>query len=397
MGANWLDNYVAHMAGTGSPERFARWAAASTVAGVLERKVWLTTGIGPVYPNLYVVLTGEPGVGKNTQVSMVSSFWRRYAGPELDKLHVAAESLTHASLVDELARAKRQVMVGGATVTYNAVSVAVKELGVLLPSYDVQMMAHLTDIYDNQGFSQRRRGGNLEIVIPSTYFNFLAACTPKTLAQLLPDGAWEMGFAARLVCVYAGDRSLPDLWTAPPTDTASYHALHGELKRILGLRGQLGITDDAKEALNAWYSAGGPPTPTHPRLQNYNTRRTYTLLKLLIIMCAARGSDLKVSLEDYRAALEMLLDVEQHMPEIFKASASGGESQTIEECFHMVWEYCRRTADKETPVPEAVVINFLRQRVTSPNVMRVVDVMKAEGLLRELRGPGGRVYLPGAR
>ena len=101
----WIDGFFKYTAGHASPDLFRRWVAIAAVAGALERKVWVQTLGSKLYPNLYTVLVGPPGVGKTTVLSEVSRLWR-----ELTDHYVAPSSVTKASLIDCLEDAKRRIL-----------------------------------------------------------------------------------------------------------------------------------------------------------------------------------------------------------------------------------------------------------------------------------------------
>lgn len=61
---DWIECFLEYTKGLPSPEIFRLWAGISTIAGMLERKVWVTTSGGTIYPNIYAVLVAPPAVGK---------------------------------------------------------------------------------------------------------------------------------------------------------------------------------------------------------------------------------------------------------------------------------------------------------------------------------------------
>ena len=190
---NWIDEFVELTNHLPSPLLFRKWAGRSAIAGVLERKVWVRTMNMELYPNLYVVLTGPPGVGKTVATSLVEDLWRAIPG-----LPVAPKSVTKPSLIDALADAKRsKVYIDGnqsSHLNYNSLLLNAGELGVLIPSYDSEFMNILTDLWDCRMYEEKRRGNNLHVTIPKPQLNMLAATTPAYLNQTLPEAAWDQGF-----------------------------------------------------------------------------------------------------------------------------------------------------------------------------------------------------------
>src|SRR4249920_2845006 len=130
----WIESFIDYTSGTQSPERFRRWTAASIIAGALERKVWTKVFKRTLYPNMYILLAGGPGIGKSDALRGASDLW-----DALPELHVAPSSVSRASLVDSLVAAERSVLRPTDTNPYtkfNSLQVAATEFGTFLSSYD---------------------------------------------------------------------------------------------------------------------------------------------------------------------------------------------------------------------------------------------------------------------
>src|SRR5439155_21037477 len=140
--------------------------AISAIAGALERKVWVRTGNGDLYPNMYTVFVAPPGVGKTISMVLTERLWR-----DLEGQYVAPTSLTKAALVDSLHDANREVLVGKDLQTFHSLKIIAGELGVLLPSYEPDFMNTLTALYDGWAYAERRRTNDLNITIDSPQLN----------------------------------------------------------------------------------------------------------------------------------------------------------------------------------------------------------------------------------
>jgi hypothetical protein len=346
-----------------------------------------------LFANMYVILTGPPGVGKSVLTSRVERLWH-----ELPDHHIASSNITKAALMDELAAAVRTIARPRDTppvITFNSLKILSNELGVLLPQYESEFMSTLTDIYDGSRYSERRRSVKDHIDIKCPQFNLLAATTPGHLKDFLPAGAFDQGFLSRSMLIYSGDMQLRPLFGAPVGNDDVYRALRSDLRKIGTMYGQLKFTEDAAHAISTWHMSGQPPRPEHPKLNNYNTRRTLHLLKLCMVACVSETENLTITLEHYAEALSWLVEAEAAMPDIFKSMNSGGDSKVIEEC----WYYCYQFfVKKKAPVPEAHVFNFLQQRVPAHSVERVIEIMVRAGLLKSVQvNKIGQCYQPRAK
>lgn len=386
---SWTDSFNEYMKNKGSPALFTKWAGIFTVAAALERKIWIRTGKGVLYPNLYMITVGPPGAGKTLATSIAAEFLS-----ELEDHKLAPTSVTKASLIDALAAAERKIirpMDNPAITTFNSLIVVSDELGTFLPSYENDFMQVLTHIYDCRSYSETRRTAKININLEAPQINFTSATTPSYLTGLLPEGAWDQGFLSRTILVYSGVEAPADLFKFNEYDNRLQDNLIHDLHEIGNLFGKMTFEEDVKEALNAWHIQGGPPAPTHPKLTHYNTRRTAHLLKLCMVSCAARGDSLTITLDNYVEALDWLLECERVIPDIFRAMRSGGDGRVMEECYHFLYEAYVKS---KQPIMEHRLYAFLQERTPAHNVEKIITVMEKAGLIERKFGDAGQGYVP---
>lgn len=377
---DWIDEFVQSTSTTNSPEIFRRWAAITCIAGALERKVWAVSQRRPVYPNIYTILVAPPGIGKSQISSVVEKMWR-----SLPDHHVAPTSMSRAAMADALNNAERIIQrprETPATVKFNSLKILSNELGTLLPSYDTEFMANLTDIYDGSPYDESKRSLKEPILIQHPQLNMLAGTTPSHLNSFLPAGAWDQGFLSRAFLVYSGLKIRSKLF-GHSEEVEEYPELLADLKQMAALYGSVEWSREAIEAIEAWHLGGNLPEPDHPKLKNYNTRRTIHALKLSIIFSVSRSNSLKVELEDYQRAMDALHEMEEYIPDIFKAMNTGGDSQAIEDCWHFVMKLGVKA--KGQPIPEQYVIQFLAERVPAHNIENILGIMVRQRLLKQVQ------------
>lgn len=385
----WIDGFFNYTSGHSSPDLFRRWVAIAAVAGALERKVWVQTLGSKLYPNLYTVLVGPPGVGKTTVLSEVSRLWR-----ELPDHYVAPSSVTKASLIDCLEDAKRKIIRPGLVppfVEFNSLLVASGELGVLIPAYENDFMNVLTDIYDGHPYAERRRTKDLRVNIQYPQLNLLGATTPSYLNAFMPEGAWDQGFISRTLLIYSGERVIRPLFGDQSRDEAAFKDLINDLKLIGSLYGEITFSQEAANAISAWHMAGGPPVPEHPKLAHYLTRRTAHLLKLCMVACVSDGGGLVISLAHYQRALNWLVEAEGSMPDIFRSMTSGGDSRAMEEAWYFVYTTYMK---EKKPLLETRLVFFLKERVPSHQIKPIIDTMVRAGMLKLEVVSGLAAYRP---
>lgn len=355
----------------------------------MERKTWIRVFGINLYPNLYTVFVGGPGVGKTVSATVTENLWRG-----LPDHHVAATSLTKAALIDSLNDAVRRIVRPGQVppyIEFNSLLVLAGELGVLIPAYDNEFMNVLTAVYDGTPYGERRRSKDLKLSIAAPQLNILGATTPSYLNSVLPEGAWDQGFLSRVMLIYSGEREVKPLFDEHKDDEPMFKRLLADLSYIGTRFGKFGFTEDAAKAMGAWHLAGGPPIPEHPKLANYLARRTVHLLKLCMVASISDADDFVITMSHYHKALGWLLEAEAAMPDIFRAMNTGGDSKAIEDCWYFVYS---TYAKEKRPIAEHRIYTFLRERVPSHAVAKVLEVMVRSQVLKQSFDGGIVAYTP---
>jgi hypothetical protein len=349
-----------------SPELYRRWSAIVAISAVLQQKVWLLTS-APLYPNLYCFLVGPPGVGKSRSIAAVGKYLR-----DIEGLHIAPTSMTGASLVDALVGAKTRLAYGVGKDDYldfNSMVVMPDELSALMHEYDRALVATLTTFYDCLPYEQTRRTADIKIKIAHPQLSILAGDTTSHLLKTLPDGAWDQGLMSRTILIFSDDRPMQDdIFTSVESFSED---LRHDLFSIFSLQGQFVVDDTYRKAFNDWRHSGRPPTPTHPRLLHYCSRRDAHVLKLSMVSCVDRGDELKLSKLHFDRALGWLTDAEQHMPYTFQVTSSV-DSRTIDETLH--WMGDRWVSGSQ-------LLTFMCERMAVTSAGRTIELMEASRMI----------------
>ena len=372
---DWLDSFDEYTKGSPAPLLFKKWAGISTLAMAMERKTWVRTNMGNLYPNLYVMLIAPPGVGKSILTSIVQDMIS-----ELGDHHLAPSSVSRASLVDALMLAERRVVMPQQTppvLSFNSLAVVQNEMGVFLPAYDVEFMATLTDLYDGKRYHEKKRSKEINNMLDAPQLNLLGATTVAYLFDTMPEQAWGHGFLSRTILIHSGENIVRSLFDEVDKNEPLYQDLIYDLRICGAVAGKFVFELEAAKALDAWHQAKGPPRPEHPKLASYNSRRSAHLLKLCMVACVSAGNDRLITLEHYNRALSWLLEAEMYMPDIFKSISIGGDAKAIEDAYY--WA-CKVYYKTKAPLEEGVIIEYLAAKVPSHSVERILQLMVKAGM-----------------
>ena len=295
--------------------------------------------------------------------------------------------MTAASLVDALVDSKRmivQLQLGN--LEYNSMLITADELGAFMHKHDDEMIGVLSAFYDPDPYGQNRRGKDLKIKIKSPQINMIVGTTPSNLLNFMPEYAWDQGFTSRIILVFSDERIIGDDF-ATVSKPLSPDLIH-DLRQINSLTGQFAVTADYRDCVNNWRALGEPPTPNHPKLTHYVTRRRTHLYKLSMVAAIDRGDELLLTREDFNRALNWLVEAETYMPDVFKAGATGGDKKAMEEIYNFL-----QVSDKGQGVHEHALVKFTAERVPAQTVLRVLETMKLSGSIDIFAvGKGGERY-----
>ena len=370
-----VQEWLSYTSAFPTTQTFNLWACLAAIGGALQRRCWIVTAGRALFPNTFILLISPPGIGKSDAIGTVRQVWSQFAN-----LPVAPISMTGKGMIDELAsdRSHQSFTLGGQEYTFSSLLVPAPELGTLLQEYDTGQISILNDLYDcGSSYNERTRGGG-ELYIENPHISMLLGTQPKFLGHVFPEHAFGMGLTSRMLMVYDDKQVGLDLFGSNnQASEQTFQSLVNSFKPIARMKGQFDVSPEAQAAIQELYNTNIPPQPTTFKLEYYNTRRTSHLLKLCMMIGAARHSLPYIALEDVENSYAVLLDVEKRMGEIFVEMANVSEAEVIREAFqHLVREY---NNNDRKPLRESVLNGFLQQRVASWKVDHVINNMRRSG------------------
>jgi len=320
---NWIETYTStYTEDTESAPVFHKWIAVSMLSAVLRKKTWFKFGRFPVYPNLYIVLVGEPGIARKTQAI---SYGTRLIN-EVSGISVSADSTTREALITDLEGCQVvDPMPDGSNFTHSSVTIISREFESFLgqKKENTKMLVLLTDLYDCEELPWKYRtkssGSN---TVPAVYLNLLAATTPESLASSLPPTAIGGGLTSRMIFVWASNRGkkipIPE---DPPAEVRDN--LIRDLNIISRYTGAYQFSQPAREEWIKWYEIYDERS-THrickdPAFNGWYSRKPMLVIKLATILQAAEGPEQLIEWRFFQKAIDLLEEIEDSMGKTFTA------------------------------------------------------------------------------
>lgn len=359
------------------------------MSSALERRVWLNLSGGKIYPNMYVFLVANPGVGKDQALIPARELLE-----ESKTINLAPTSMTGKGMIDVLADAKIMKEFTNpetkAKVYYQSITICVPEFGTLLSKHDLEFLSIINDAYNcGPSIRERLRSQRDELVIKNPHVSIVAGTQPQFISSMFPEEAWGMGFFARVIMIYHDKAIKSDLFSGGLFSRDTGHeklkkSLISDLQHINKMAGPMSVSKDAQHAINEWnLQDSESDQPTHPKLIHYNTRRILHLLKVCMVLAASRGK-MEIGMAEWKDAQEILFEAEDRMPEIFKEMSNTGSKQIIDQAYYFILKSYQAT---EKPVPETRVLQFLVSHVPAHQVQYMLETMLRSEIIKEWHNP----------
>lgn len=302
------------------PELFRKWCAVSVVAAALQRKCRLRWGPINFYPNMYIVLVAPAGrARKGTAMAPARNLLETIEIPRV------AEAITREALIRTLKGAETAVPSKEATkppIVHSSVTVFSPELTVFLGYNNLQLMSDLTDWFDcaeRWAYHTKTQGTD---DIRGVYVNLIGATTPDLLRSTLSLDAIGGGLTSRIVFVYEENKGKIVPYPMMSEEEKKLgDLLRYDLEVIAQAQGEFKVTRGFMEAWGAWYVAQEGKSPfqgfSPHALDGYIERRPTQILKLSMIMSAAKSNSMIITEVELAEAVALLEQTEIKMPRTF--------------------------------------------------------------------------------
>jgi len=324
-----------------SPDSFINFAWFYTVSAALQRRVWHGKLEGdPLFPNLYIVLTGPASVGKGIVLGKVIELLRFHkisssntTYSKIMETHYlfppGPDDITYEKLCHKLAsNTQRSRMINGEgkekPYSYASMAFVLEEVETLFTKRENKKMNKLLlkayDCKDHE-YDTKHQGND---IIRNPCMSILGGCVPSFIPEGIKMGILEDGTVSRTIFIFEIEPRMNTFWMGQPdeNDLRMRNDLLAHIKKLSELRGEIQYESGVREWLENWFQTVHVPKAAccHPKMVSYHGRMRVHVLKLATAIHFSDSLDMILRKEDCELAIEMLGSIEKRMEIGFAAA-----------------------------------------------------------------------------
>jgi len=365
---DWIKSFINYASIGEAPPQVYFWVGVATVAGALQRRVWIDQVNSKWLANFYIILVAPPGiVAKSTSASLGMNLLRQVKG-----IHFGPDVVTWQALVSDMADAQDSFFLNSITdgalavpveeFKHSSITIESSEFGNFLEPRNAEMVNTLIELWDGRDTFKKRTktSGSDEIIHP--WINMIACTTPSWINGSFPEHMIGGGFTSRCIVVYEDKKhKLVAYPTAPADYKEREKELVHDLEAIAQLKGEFKLTAEAKEWGSEWYKQHyennikqGHPNPL---MAAFYARKQVHIHKLAMVLSAARGDSMTITQPDLSFASSIVTNTELRLERAFNGIGQTIEAKHLEALITIVahntpieWTTLYRKAMKDYPV-----------------------------------------------
>lgn len=288
---DFFSAYLEYSKDTEVPTFFHRWCAIVGLGAYLGRGFYIHHGHFELYSNIYCMLIGSPGTRKSTSIKLMKSLLQK-AGYNT----IAADKTTKEKFLLDLAGDEDaskdidsiNIFGDNYSTDTKEILIAADEFNDFMGLGNLEFISLLGSLWDYSGVYKNRIKTGKSVSVCNPTISILGGNTPTGFSLAFPLEAMGQGFFSRLLLVYGEVTGRKITFPSPP-DPAGTAVLVKMLQDIKSnCVGPITPTPTAVKLLDKIYKTW--QELDDPRFSSYSNRRFTHLLKLCIIVAAARNS-----------------------------------------------------------------------------------------------------------
>ena len=386
-GKNWLTFWEEYMSDTESPVEYNTWCGISALSASLKRNIWIQRPHFRIYPNIFLILVGPPGVGKGTAINPQLEVF-----DETKLVNVMSDRITAEKVVERLSDGFGSGVknIGGkiAIAPDRTCVIAATELPLYLNS-SVWTMELMCDLWDNKpGGTSYSTKTKSSFAAKDTCVSLVGGCVPDYIRKLNREAMTAItgGFTSRCIFVFASEKSQLLAWPTVNGHAGKLKAdLINDLQHIGGLAGEVSFTPIARQMWENHYLGSPKADPFESEvLANFKSRTMAHVFKTAMALAVAEGDTLVINENHLRNAIGLINNVKKNMDIIFGAV---GESNLA-----AAQDRVLRFVDYKGIVSRSEILKTNRRHITDEDLTRVLSILETVGLIKSHLQGGSIMY-----
>jgi energy-coupling factor transporter ATP-binding protein EcfA2 len=384
---------------TDIPDTFIIWSALSLVGAALKNNVYFQIGTYTLYPNMFIVLVGPPGVGKGASMNILEQMIIDTKPNQV--VNTLSDRITAERIIERISdgwstapQLKNMQLVLGKN-DHNCLLFS-SEIRVLLGASD-WMLEFLEEAWSKTTYEyQTKNKGN--VAIDNMCCSLLAASVPDFLRNVNREAHMVItgGFSSRCLFIYAENPSkdlpFPEPLKKNLKSKALYDNLVLDLQEIGTLRGEFVIDTAARLRFEAFLrlNRAASSKDDSEAVANFRARIKAHILKLAMIFSVSRDNTLHISEMDMINAIAEIQKILVSLIKLFRGAGEGMDAAVTARVQDFIEKYGR--------VSKKEIFKALHRHLNSPEALdRILYVLEAIGYCNVVNSNKMTFYQPAAK
>lgn len=367
------EKWLSYTSGLSSPQNYIDWGWYYLIAAALQRRVWISSPQKPCFANMYVILVGQPAIGKGLLIRCVDDCLRylkredikpdfsRFQKPEhkvaveatieadlqeatknefqgkskgADILKpllfpIAADATTYEALVLAVGESFRRIQYieidektqqeALRTYGHSSLCFTLQELASLLRQRTHDTVNYLLGIYDCPNDYEYRTLSRGKDRVRRGCLNLLAGTTPSFMQSTFTDKLVGEGFTSRVFYIFAAKNRKNHFFVPALTDEQKYYQMEiiQHLGKLSMLYGAVKVSQETIDFLERWWDE--QENNKHLRINKaiqlipFYGRMNIHIMKIAMAIHFGESTEMEIPLSTFKKAIAIIQKEEKNM------------------------------------------------------------------------------------
>jgi hypothetical protein len=385
-----LINLYMHIVGKDEiPTAYYLWTCLAMIAACVSDRVYFyRRRERPIYPNLYTILIGGSGSGKNIAFDRMEDFIN-----EIPIINYRRQKVTAQFLLDLLGKPTVDPNSGQRILSNPRIFLAMPEITSYFSKgeHAETLIQMLTELYGGTATFADGTRMHGETVVKGACINWAAGSTKHWLLKAMTPDTVLSGFFARIVTVYPEEEknregNIEQAWDQieyPPDYEEVIEHIKARVIALTFLQGEMHMHEDAHSYVRQWMK--NRRAPTDEFLLPWWKREREMVAKISMILALADGRGPVIYQPHVSTAIRLLQSVEMNLPDLidFSQHAPSTEKELK----------VKAAIKRRKKIDHTSLARLVSRDVSGPELRNAIIGLKEKDLItQENTQTGGRIY-----